>query len=505
MICCGAAAGETGKEPTPAAGPGSPHLCGIRPIHGTWVNLFHQDGRNKYTNPPDMDMFSPELWRTKVREMAELGMEYLVFLAMANEGKAAYESPSMPPIYRGGRESPVSAIMKAADECGLKVFLSCGWAINQDDRMANPPVRQGHLKIMRECAERFSAHRSFCGWYFPVEFPASPTIADASIDGVNVLAAEARRLTPKARLMISPYRVHLARVDEKYVSQLKKLDVDIIAYQDGVGCVFVSPPPVRAQFDRLRWAHDQVPKIALWGNVETFAWENKPNSRYSALVPAAFPRVLSQMAGVAKADETITWIVQGMLDKPGSRMPLGQPTRSARMAQDYLDFLGGRGRWPLLAASFTDKLTHEAAGRTVTLTDAPAPKYARGHLTDGKLGVEDLSCPQWLGFEKTRIQAVIDLGQPQAIHTLAGRFLQYLPAGIQLPTRVEFCLSDDGRTFEPGASIEVPAWPHDRHDYWIDIALAAGLKLQGRYVRMRAVGSGQWLFVDEVMVNPKIK
>jgi hypothetical protein len=487
---------------------------GIKPISGTWLNLFNQDVRNKYTNPAGVDITAPALWRCKIREMSEMGVKYLVFMAVANEGKAMYESDFMPAAYPAGRESPVEAIMKAADENGMKVFLSTGWAVNQDDDMEKPEIRGLHLKIMRECAAKFARHPSFFGWYFPCEFSAAPWIPDAAIEGVNTLAAEARKLTPGAKTMISPWVVTKVvakdyfqlKTEFSYIGQLKKLNVDIIAYQDGVGSALATGPQSKRIYGKLRDVHNLVPHLAMWANVETFTWDGEKNERDSPLVPAAFPRVLSQLAIVSPyVDETISFIVQGMLDKPGSPMPLGEAVYSSKMAGDYLDFLAGTGRWPLLAASCTGTLSHEAVGKAVTLTAPPAPKYGKGNLTDGAFGVEDKTAAEWLGFERRDMEAIIDLGQTTRIKTLAARFLQRSAAGIALPTRVDFAVSGNGRDFAAAASVTPETWPHNEHDAWIDMAVADRLNLRGRYVRVRAVNAGQWLFVDELLVNPTVK
>lgn len=60
---------------------------GTLPVTGTFINLPYQDVRNKYTNPQDIDCTEPMLWYTKVAEMKEMGMEYLVFMSVANEGE----------------------------------------------------------------------------------------------------------------------------------------------------------------------------------------------------------------------------------------------------------------------------------------------------------------------------------------------------------------------------------------------------------------------------------
>ena len=67
----------------------------VLPVTGTFINLPYQDVRNKYTNPQDVDNDAPWMWYTKVEEMKEMGMEYLVFMSVANECKAYYPSRLM--------------------------------------------------------------------------------------------------------------------------------------------------------------------------------------------------------------------------------------------------------------------------------------------------------------------------------------------------------------------------------------------------------------------------
>ena len=71
----------------------------VQPITGTWINLAYKDVRNKYTNPQHFDNMDPKLWTAKVRELANMGIEYLVFMEVANEGKAYYPSKLMPVPY----------------------------------------------------------------------------------------------------------------------------------------------------------------------------------------------------------------------------------------------------------------------------------------------------------------------------------------------------------------------------------------------------------------------
>ena len=140
-----------------------------KPVKGTWVNLTYQDVRNKYMNPAHIDYLSAGFWEKKLIEQAGMGVEYIIILAIANEGKSFYPSGFMEPAYPKGQKSPVEAIMETADRLNMKVFMSSGWAVDQDDDLRKPEIREIQQKIMNEAAEKFRHHPSFFGWYLPVE------------------------------------------------------------------------------------------------------------------------------------------------------------------------------------------------------------------------------------------------------------------------------------------------------------------------------------------------
>jgi hypothetical protein len=476
-------------------------------VRGTWINFVYQDERNKYMNPADVDITSPELWRLKIKELSEMGIEYVVIMYVAIDGKSFYPSDFMPPYYPANRESPVEAVINAADENNMKVFMSTGWAKDQDDNPGLPEIRTKQIRILHETAKLFSGHRSFYGWYLPCEDVVGPFLSQRAVDAANSLTAEAKKLTPEAKVMISPYGLRLAKFDNgKFAEQISKLKVDIIAYQDEVGCV-VEPMPLphmKENFARLREVHNKT-KIELWANDESFTWEKGLNVRPSALIPAPLPRFLSQLAGVSKAgvDEVTSFAICGIYDRPGSEIPIGQPVFAARAYQEYMDWENGKGRWPLLAASFYGDLKHDAISKPVVFKFKPSTGYSFGNLTDGKLGAEDYTDKNWLGFEKNDMIAVIDLRTRQPIKRLAARFLTYKLKSIFLPTSVEFSVSDDGKNYRSLKTITMNQYLNDRYDCWIDIAMAGDLNENTRFVRVYAVnGLGQWIFADEILVNP---
>ena len=142
--------------------------------------------------------------------------------------------------------------------------------------------------------------------------------------------------------MISPYGIGLSDFDNpEYEKQLAKLKVNIIAYQDEVGCVRdqFTIPRLKKNWKRLRDIHNRL-KIEMWANCETFTWEEGTNDRNSALIPAAYPRLLSQQvaASVAPVDRIISFMFGGIIENPSSAFQLGQPVWSNVLYKNYMSW-----------------------------------------------------------------------------------------------------------------------------------------------------------------------
>ncbi len=476
-------------------------------VRGTWINLPYQDFRNKYMNPVHLNYTDPLFWHTKMKEYSQMGITYVIIMAVANDEKSFYPSKFMEPAFAAGVESPVEAIMNSADEFGMKVFMSCGWAIDQFEDIRKPEIKLIQQKIMKETAELFGKHKSFYGWYLPVEDSLSPEFSDHSIDAVNVLTETARQLTPNRKVMISPYGIWSANLKGKrFADQIKKLRVDIIAYQDEVGCVREPFPMKRMKenFKMLGKIHEDT-NIEFWANAESFTWEERTNSRESALIPAAFPRYLSQIVGaeMSGAKEIVSFSIYGIMDKPTSRMPIGQPLGAAKYYMDYMDWKNGVGRWPLLEKTLRGDVKNAATGKSVKFNTASSSENNPGNLTDNSFGHEDYNDKNWLSFDNGVMDFEIDLEQKTDIKSVSVRFLHYKKKSIFIPRIVHIYVSEDGKGFKKVNTIAMDKFPNDLHDCWIDIALVDGLEETARYIKVVAEGdkNGQ-ILCDEVLVNP---
>lgn len=206
-----------------------------KPISGSWFEFQHSAAEGGYWNEA-LAHFTADQWRRKVFEIREVGMEYLVLMGVARAGKPFYPSKIAPRIPMGC-DDPLEAVLSAADECGIKFFVSNDFWGDLDayNMMLDKGVQTVRFQAMEEIAERYSHHACFYGWYFPNEAMLQPYFVDACVNYVNETAAFAQRLTPNCVNPIAPYFIKEARFDDHFVRQLEKMNIDIIAYRDGVG------------------------------------------------------------------------------------------------------------------------------------------------------------------------------------------------------------------------------------------------------------------------------
>ena len=174
-----------------------------KPISGSWFEFQHSAAEGGYWNEA-LAHFTADQWRRKVFEIREVGMEYLVLMGVARAGKPFYPSKIAPRIPMGC-DDPLEAVLSAADECGIKFFVSNDFWGDLDayNMMLDKGVQTVRFQAMEDIAERYSHHACFYGWYFPNEAMLQPYFVDACVNYVNETAAFAQRLTPNCVNLIA--------------------------------------------------------------------------------------------------------------------------------------------------------------------------------------------------------------------------------------------------------------------------------------------------------------
>ena len=500
------------------AASGTPSGAALENIQGSFLDVAY-DGRLKYANPASKS-FSCADWGVKLREWHALGIRLVIFQAVHDSRFGAFYTSALPFMapWPGACADVVEAVLAAADGLpGMRVLLSAEYTGTEADPVTNATVMAGRLAIMAELAATHVPRHapSFGGWYFSAEAYLTPYFVDDFWGYIGNLTTAARRATPGALILISPYNTRDAVADATFVAQLQRLGalgVDVIAYQDEVGCVRDELPlaTVCGAWRTLREAHDLAGPgaPALWANVESFTWEGLPNNVTSALIPAPLPRLLAQLrcAAAARVDRVITFTVQAQYEVAGSPAPWGPPSGDAvRLRAEYVDalFAPHSPAAALRAAAIAQgAVAHAGVGARVSaVAPPPLPPGGGGGgglpdaLADGVTGAEDPYATSYVAFPLAdgaggcgrAVELVLALAAPTCFRALGLHALQVpaswwasghtrvarnlsaaLPAGAAF-----FAANASGGPWQPAATAARPApWAQEAYDTRADVLVA---------------------------------
>jgi hypothetical protein len=316
----------------------------LKPIKGTWFEFQHHNKpEGKYWNPI-CRQFNEEQWREKIREIASIEMEYIVLLCSSlvykDYTKSYFDSGIYPFAKDFACPNPIEVILDEAEKQNLKIFMSVGfygvWTHTYDN-MTNPEVTERAFSAMEKLYDKFGHFKSFYGWYYPDEVCIDGYFNSDFVDYVNRYSEFAHSIDKDKKTLIAPYGTNILVADDKYVSQLEKLDVDIIAYQDEIGVRKSTPDQTAAFYSALRAAHDKAGRAALWADMEVFEFEG--DTYRSALIPAGFNRIKEQLKSISPyVDTVLCYQYMGLFNKPGTTAYCGHPD-SVQLYRDYMNFL----------------------------------------------------------------------------------------------------------------------------------------------------------------------
>lgn len=308
----------------------------VKPIEGSWISIQWNDNRHFYWNGVTAQ-YTEKQWEAAVKEVADIGMKYLILLAVGIGGRAFYNSRLLDK-WKIVCPDPVGIILKSAEKYGMKVFVSAEW--HGDWPLLeelNEPLRvKNRLAMMDEVAELYGDYPAFYGWYFPTEGYIDPVFPEECLEYIRITSSHARKLTDNRPLLFAPYYTYKAEDMDSLASQISRMDVDIIAWQDEVGCRRQTPQESERAYEVLRKAHDKAGRAALWADVETFDWETPEiNSHKTPLVPTQWKRLYEQLKAVSPYVDVVTvYQYQGLLSQPYSSAPAGR----SDAVELYLDY-----------------------------------------------------------------------------------------------------------------------------------------------------------------------
>ncbi|MFZ1290463.1 MAG: sulfatase-like hydrolase/transferase [Melioribacteraceae bacterium] len=157
---------------------------------------------------------------------------------------------------------------------------------------------------------------------------------------------------------------------------------------------------------------------------------------------------------------------------------------------------------------------HLAVGSMLELKYPPHQKFGMGDksiLVDGYNGSFDNNDGNWLGFEATDFEAIIDLGSIKPVYNISISFLQNQMSWIFFPLTIDFAISTDGKNYEnifyekyntmPTFSIDASTFEKN-----ISNKNCRYIKVSAENIKEcpswhRGKGGKAWLFVDEILIK----
>lgn len=300
----------------------------MKKINGTFFEFYHHNRIGGQHWNSQCREYTEEQWEAKVDEIAALGMKYIVLMASSlvyDECAESYFETDIYPAAPMRTKNPISALMRAAQRNGLKVFMSCGFYgiwYHTRENITSQDVKERAFKAMKQLYELYGDNDAFYGWYLPDETEIRPYFDEDFISYVNEYAKYGRSFNKDLKILIAPYGTRFACADEHYIEQLKSLDCDIIAYQDEVGVEKSTTDQTMEYFKNLSAAHKKAGKSAMWADMETFKCEGEVY--FSPMVNADAERIKKQIESISDyVEEIIIYIYQGTMNPPDTKALCG--------------------------------------------------------------------------------------------------------------------------------------------------------------------------------------
>lgn len=406
------------------------------------------------------------------------------------DGKAMYPSKLYPSRLDLAVKDPVEAVLSEADKHDMSVFVGVGgyaWFDFSEGSLA------WHKAVATELWEMYGHHPSFYGWYISDEVEGGlasgardePTMTkrhNQIVDFFREFKLHVQKMAPDKPVMLATNSGGIKYGLKAYPKLLKHMDIlcpfgfhrlqdDLTGYE---------------QAKVLQELCDEAGSH-LWMDLEVFLFASG-----NALSPRPIEAIAGDLKVFTNFEKILCYSFTGLMNSPRQTFAPGGPA-TVRLYNDYEKFL--------IEGPPDYTVKHAAVGKFLELRSKPSPRYSKGNLTDGMTAPRDFRSEQWLGFENQDFHAVIDLGETTSIETLQVRFMEDTRAAIVLPVQVEFCLSVNGRDYQKAATVKHEI-SRGQSGSFVHLFEAKSLDRKARYVRVRAKSAYQWLFVDEIIVNP---
>lgn len=310
----------------------------MKRISGSWLDFVHPlDAETQYWRETSR-AFTCDQWRGKVAEMRSMGCDTIVVMAVSMDDKAVYHSSVVSGRWAMGCADPVRAVLDGAKEAGVGVYVGIGFYqhVGVGAYPDDPYFGPWHFELADELSHRYGDHPALAGWYYSTEARIlNGAFDDGYIAFWRDLGAHLQTLTPDKRTLIAPVCIYNVAENERFVEQLRSMQVSHIAYQDTVGQARITVEQIPEMFGRLKRLHDAA-GVPLWTDLELFVWEGQPYA--SPLMAGPIERIARQVeAETPYVEKILAYQLFALYNPPGSAQFCGHADSMAK----YVEFM----RW----------------------------------------------------------------------------------------------------------------------------------------------------------------
>lgn len=315
-------------------------------ITGSFIDIQHVNNWDAQYWVDECRDWRDENWDAIVGDMHGIGLDTVILTGCAIWGRPLYPAN----VKTVGRQlpmpcaDPVGAIMRAAEQRGMSVFLGLG-AFGRYSLNANPDLSPEHDTWLGNMAvdlrEKYGHLRALKGFYITAEahgIKEGGLFAQDDCDKTARFVKSIRERVGEAKLMMSPANLKKPRPEQldPLLRQLDQLNVDIFAYQDHAGFEKVYKSLnfyVAAEgYELIKPLHEKLGQ-QMWVNCEIFEYTEKRADGRRICTPCEFERLERQLGVAAPvADKIITYQYQGLMNKRSELVNIGAPGTDALYA-----------------------------------------------------------------------------------------------------------------------------------------------------------------------------
>jgi hypothetical protein len=314
-------------------------------LDGAFAGFHHWSEQEGRLWNAELKEATAEDWREMMRGMHDLGMDILVPQEMFRnqqyvgdhridaegyQGRAYYPSELYPGRVDIHCPDPMEAVLGAADELAMHVFMPVGLYAWFD---YSPGSLKWHKEVATELWQRYGHHPSFYGWYVSEEthgdLGATEERRQNIVNFFREFQAHCRALAPEKPVMLAPNCWDIRKSLDVYPKLLRHLDIL---------CPFA--------FHRMP-AGDQTGEEAantlqklcdeagthLWLDMEAFLFTED-----NALYPRPVEGLIEDFRRFPNFEKIICYQYPGIFNAPWSRLKPGGPA-TVKLYEDYQAYL----------------------------------------------------------------------------------------------------------------------------------------------------------------------